>query len=111
MTQRFTPIGIYCLCIYYAVSVLCHIFQHLMLHFFYLPHITYHARSIIYAPKYHSNHVCMWHLFPLIPRNSLTIQTTASRRRLSCMPPLSPTLKHRRACSIDQTSGTDLGFL
>jgi hypothetical protein len=53
----------------------------------------------------------MWHLFPLIPRNSLTIQTTASRRRLTCMPPLSPTLKHRCAYSIDQTSGTDLGFL
>jgi hypothetical protein len=78
MTQRF--------------SVLCHIFQHLMLHFFYLPRITSHARSIIYAPTYHSNHVCMWKLFPLIPRHSLTIQTTASRRRLSCMPPLSLTL-------------------
>jgi hypothetical protein len=92
MTQRFTPNGIYCLCNYYAVSVLCHIFQHLMLHFFYLPRITSHARSIIYAPTYHSNHVCMWKLFPLIPRHSLTIQKTASRRRLSCMPPLSPTL-------------------
>jgi hypothetical protein len=60
--------------------------------FFYLPRITSHARSIIYAPTYHSNHVCMWKLFSLIPHHSLTIQTTASRRRLSCMPPLSPTL-------------------
>jgi hypothetical protein len=74
-----------------------------MLHVFYLLHITYHARSIIYAPTYPHNHVCMWHIFPLIPRNSLTMQTTASRRRLTCMPPLSPTLKHRRACCIGQT--------
>jgi hypothetical protein len=61
---------------FYAISfnILCFIF--------FLP----------YAPTYHSNHVCMWKLFPLIPRHSLTIQKTASRRRLSCMPPLSPTL-------------------
>jgi hypothetical protein len=70
MTQRFTPNDIYYLCNYYAVSVLCHSFHHLMLHF--LPSaITSHARSINYAPAYHSNHVCMWKLFPIIPRLSL----------------------------------------
>jgi hypothetical protein len=71
MTQHFTPNGIDYLCNYYVVANLCHSFQHLMLHFFYLPRITSHARSINYAPTYHSNHVCMWKLFPIIPRLSL----------------------------------------